>query len=274
MKRKKEFPKEEKRTNLSRTIAEINKAYGQGTLKYGNELKPIEYIPTGIEPLDRILSGGFPKGRISELHGLPASGKSLICLLTIKSAQLLGLSCFWINAEHSFDPIFAEKLGIDTKKLTVLDLSSGENVIDILAKLLLAEPGLIVIDSIASLIPDTDMEKSMKENTIATLARLMSRGVRKLNALNRVSCMIFINQLREALTKWGSMGTTSPGGRSIPHYASIMLEVKKGDLLYEGDKKTGNVIGQIVQCYTSKNKSGQPFKRCSFKFFFEDCKLV
>lgn len=261
----------EERTPLNKVILEINKIYGDKTLTYANKLGIINRIPTGIKIIDECLGGGFPKGRISELYGIPASGKSLLCLLTIKSAQSLNLSCVWINAEHSFDPTFAGLLGIDMKTLAILDLSIGEDVIDIIAKLLPAKPGLIIIDSVASLVPNTDMEKSMKENTMATRARLMSRGLAKINALNQNTCLIFINQVRDIVTTWGRGGTTTPGGRALPHYASLRLEVKAGDKLT--GKNKDDVIGQIIQVRVVKNKSGQPYKRGSFKFFYDSLQI-
>ena len=272
--KKKEAPKEEKRTSLSRTLLEINKKYGKQII--GNaasmlDLK-MERLSTGVKVLDDCLGGGFLLGRMVEMFGLPSAGKSVISLLTIKQAQDKGLDCIIVDAEKSFDAEFAKKFGVDTAKLIVVDLSIGEEIVDTVAKLLSAQPGVIVIDSVAAMVPKEEMEKSAEENTMALRARLMSRGLAKLNALNKKTLVIWINQMRSTLAMYGAKNTTT-GGRSLGHYSSIRLEVRQGEKLTVDGKKTGEIIGQVIQANCVKNKTAQPYRQASFKFYYEPIRI-
>lgn len=265
--------KEEKRTSLSKTLLEINKRYGKtviGTASSMGDVLKMEYISTGVEVLDIALGGGFLKGRIVEMYGIPAAGKSVISLLTIKQAQDEGLDCILVDVEKSFDVEFAKKFGINTEKLIVINLSVGEEIVDTVAKLLSAHPGVIVIDSLAAMVPKGEMEKDAEEPTMALKARIMSRGLARLNALNKKSLLIWINQMRSTLEMYGAKVTT-PGGRSLSHYASTRIEVKAGEKLT--GKNKDDIIGQVIQCYISKNKAGQPHRRCSFKLWYNPIKI-
>lgn len=265
---------EKKIPSLARVIAEINKAYGGtviGTASTMDAVK-IERISSGVESLDTILGGGFPLGRMVEMFGLPSAGKSVISLLTIKQAQNLGLNCIILDVEKSFDAEFAKQFGVDTNQLIVVNLSIGEEIVDTVGKLLASEPGVIVIDSVAAMVPKEEMEKSAEDNTMALKARLMSRGLAKLNALNTKTLIIWINQLRSTLVMYGAP-TTTTGGRALGHYASIRLDVKQGDKITVDGKKTGEVIGQIVQIRCVKNKTAQPYKQASFKFYYDHARI-
>lgn len=261
-------------SNLRRVVAQLNKKYGESTIGVLSEMKniSIDRVPTGINVLDSIVGGGFPKGGIVELFGAYSSGKSLISFLTIKKAQELGLDCVFLDCENSFDPEFATKLGVDMKKLIVTQVSIGEDVIDLIADLLKAQPGLIVLDSIASMITRAELTEPMDTNFMAVRARLLSRGLAKINALNKKTLIILINQIRNTLQLYGSP-TTSVGGNALRHYVSCKIEVKQGDKLTVDNKKTGDVIGQTVNLRVVKNKVGQPWKQGSFKFFYEDCRI-
>lgn len=264
----------DKPPSLNRIIAEINKKHGGtviGTASTMDNVK-IERISTGVESLNIALGGGFPLGRMVEMFGLPSAGKSVISLLTIKQAQNLGLSCIILDVEKSFDVEFAKQFGIDTNKLVVVNLSIGEEIIDTVAKLLSSQPGIIVIDSVAAMVPKEEMEKSAEENTMALKARLMSRGLAKLNALNTKTLIIWINQLRSTLVMYGAP-TTTTGGRALGHYASVRLDVKQGDKITVDGKKTSEVIGQIIQVRCVKNKTAQPYKQCAFKFFYDSARI-
>lgn len=267
-------PEEKKIPSLNRIILEINKKAGEQVIgKLGDfPSMNIKRLPTGIKSLDEALGGGFPMKRVVELYGLPSGGKSLISLLVIKSAQAQNLDCVYVDVEDSFDPVWAEKLGVDTKKLVVAQSSVGEDIMDMLCKILEAEPAVIVIDSVAAMIPRVEQEESVEKVTMALKARLMSRGLAKLTSLNKGTMIIFINQLRATLAMWGPQ-TTTTGGRSLGHYASIRMEVKKGDQLHEDDKKTKPVIGQMVSFNVTKNKTAPPYQPGSFKFYYEDCRI-
>lgn len=264
----------DKPPSLNRIIAELNKKHGGtviGTASTMDNVR-IDRISTGVGALNTALGGGFPLGRMVEMYGLPSAGKSVISLLTIKQAQDLGLNCIILDVEKSFDAEFAQQFGIDTTKLIVVNLSLGEEIIDTVAKLLTAQPGVIVVDSVAAMVPKEEMEKSAEDNTMALKARLMSRGLAKLNALNTKTLIIWINQLRSTLVMYGAP-TTTTGGRALGHYASIRLDVKQGDKITVDGKKTGEVIGQVVQVRCVKNKTAQPYKQASFKFFYDNARI-
>ena len=258
---------------IDKIIAQINKANGGEQIigKVGDmENIEIERIPCGIAKVDEAVGGGFPLGRMVEFYGLPSAGKSLISQLIVAQAQKAGKECVWVDAEASFDPIFAKQLGVDVDNLTILQSAIGEDIIDVIAKLLEAEPGVIVIDSLAALITRPETEESVEKVFMAPKARMMSRGLPKLTALNKKTLIIFINQLRSVITTWGGGGSTTPGGRSLPHYASIRIEIKREkDLLFNGPKTSSDPVGQVVLFQVTKNKTGTPFKKGSFKFYFD-----
>lgn len=261
--------------SLKRIMAEVNRKYGPNTLSSMESMATVrgDRFPIGLPAFDNALGGGFPGGRIVELYGLPSSGKSLICLLTIAEAQKKGKSCIYIDAENTFDPIFAKALGVDVEHLIVSQVSIGEDAFDIMFRLLEAEPDIIVIDSVAGLIPRKEMEDTMDDQNMALQARLMSRGVKKANALNKKTLILFINQIRSTLTMYGAP-TTTPGGLALKFFASVRVEVKQpSEKLRKDDKKTTEVIGQIVQFKVTKNKTASPFQEGSFKFWYEDYRV-
>ena len=257
---------------LDTIIAELNKKFGIGTINRHRDTPVVkaDFLPTGSIFLDWCITGvgkGIPRGRIIELYGLPSGGKSLICQMIVAEVQKLGEDCVWIDAENAFDPEFAKTLGVDIDKLIISQSSIGEPTIDLVCSLLAGEPAVIVVDSVASMVPMDDMEKSLMDPTMATRARLMSRGVAKINALNKNTLVIFINQLRSDIGGYARFGTptTTTGGRALGHYASVRIEVKRGEIL-EVDKQK---IGQVVKFRISKNKVGPPFKEGYFNFYYD-----
>lgn len=273
---KKPAPEEPKtKPSLNRVIAEINKKYGENIIGRLGDMKSIttERIPTGIPSVDDALGGGMPIKRIIELYGVPSGGKSLIAMRTVKQAQEKGLECVYIDAEGSFDAEFAKQLGVDVDKLVVAQSSVGEDTLELVCKLLASEPGVIVVDSVAAMITQAEMEQPLEQQFMAPKARLMSRGLAKINTLNKKTLIIFINQLRATMAMYGPQ-TTTTGGRALGHYASVRVEVKKGDLIREDDKKTTPVIGQTVICHVTKNKTASPFKLGSFKFMYDGAQII
>lgn len=271
---KDKIDKEEPKTpSLNRIISQINKDAGETVIGRIGDMENVttERIPSGVKGLDEAVGGGFPLGRMVELYGLPSSGKSMIAQLIVGQAQKKGLECIYVDCEAGFDPDFAEKLGVDTKKLILVQTGIGEDVIDVVAKTLKAKPGVVVIDSVGAMITRAETEDSVEEVKMAPKARLMSKGLPKLTALNEGSLIIFINQLRKVITTWGGGGSTTTGGMALGFYSSIRVEVKRDkDLIYLDNKKTdGQVIGQIVQYNVTKNKTHPPFKYGSFKFYFD-----
>lgn len=260
--------------SLKRVLAQINKEYGDnviGTLADMQSLN-IERLKTGIQPLDDALGGGFPLKRVVELYGLPSGGKSLISLLAIKAAQEQGLECVYVDAEDSFDPIWAAQVGVDVDKLVVTQVSVVEDVMDMVCNLLESEPGVIVVDSVASMIPRAELEESVDKVTMALKARLMSRAVNKITPLNKKTLVILINQIRATMAMFGAQ-TTTPGGNAIKHGASIRMEVKKGETLHVDDKKRKPVIGQVVNFRVVKNKTAAPYQTGSFKLYHKDARI-
>ncbi len=198
------------------------------------------------------------------------SGKTLIAQLIIAQAQKMGGDCVFVDAEGSFDPEFAKKLGVNVEELALVQTGIGEDIIDTVAKLLKAEPMVVVIDSVGAMITRTEFEESVEKVFMAPKARLMSKGLPKLTALNRKTLIIFINQQRNIITTWGGGGMTTTGGMALGFYSSVRLEIKRDrELLYEGAKKTSEVIGQLVLYNVTKNKTAAPHKRGSFRFFFD-----
>lgn len=263
---------EETKPSLNRIIAQINKKAGENVIGRLGKMENVATtrIPTGVPQLDTAVGGGFPVGRMVELYGLPSSGKSLIAQLVMAQAQKMGGECVYVDAEGTFDPVFAKTLGVNTDDLVLVQMGIGEDILDSMCELLKAEPMVMVVDSIGAMITRDESEESVEKVFMAPKARLLSKGMPKLVALNKKTLIIFINQLRKNITMFGGGGNTTMGGMALGFYASVRAEVKRDrELLYEGGKKSGEVIGQIVQFNITKNKTSQPYKTGSFKFYFD-----
>jgi recombination protein RecA len=257
-------------SKLDILIAEINKKYGENVIsRYGSFERPngVNFTPSGSIFLDYCIGKGFPTGKIVELYGVPSSGKSLISQLTVGEAQKRGGECIWIDAENSFDPGFAEKLGVDIKKLVISQSSIGEPTLELIKKLLSVNPAIIVVDSVAAMVPIMDMEKPLEDAVVAPRARLMSRGLAQINALNRTTLIIFINQLRTDIGGYSPTGTasTTTGGRALGHFASVRVEVKRGEWIEEEKVK----LGHVVKFRVVKNRVGPPMREGYFKFYYD-----
>jgi recombination protein RecA len=262
----------EETPTLNKVIAQINKDAGEVVVGRLADMENIntERIPCGIKALDDAVGGGFPLGRMVEFFGLESSGKSLIAQLIMANAQKKGGECVYVDAEGSFDPTFAKMLGVDTDKVAIVQTGIGEDIVDTIAKLLEAEPMVIVIDSIGAMITREEVEQSVEKIFMAPKARLMSKGLPKLTTLNKKTLIIFINQLRKVITSWGGGGFTTPGGMALGFYSSIRLEVKRDkEFIYADNKKSGEIIGQIVHFNVKKNKTAIPYKTGSFKYYFD-----
>lgn len=260
--------------NLARLLSAINKKAGSMVIGKASDWESlqIQRLSTGLSVVDDALGGGFPVGRQIELYGPPSGGKSLISMLTIAQAQRDGKSCVYFDVEDSFDPDFAIKLGVDVDNLIIANLRIGEEIMDMICKLLEAQPDLIVIDSIASMVAKDVMKESLEKQYMALKARLMSNGIPKIIALNTKTTIIWINQIRSTLIMYGPKITT-PGGNALKFYASLRLEVKKGEPIHFEDKKTKPIIGQIVNFRVTKNKTAAPFRTGSFRFWYDDGKI-
>ncbi len=255
---------------LDQTMKDIEKIFGKGSIMCLGD-KPstdIGSIPTGSLLLDKALGiGGYPKGRIVEIYGPESSGKTTLALHAIANVQKNGGRAAFIDAEHSIDPDYAMKLGVDIDDLILSQPDYGEQaleIVDMLAKSNCID--LIVVDSVAALVPKAEIEGSLIDTTVGAQARLMSKALRKLaGQLNKSMCTIlFINQLREKVgVIFGSPETTS-GGRALKFYASVRLDIRRTETIKDGD----NYIGNIVNIKVVKNKVAPPFKSCQVEMLY------
>lgn len=264
----KEKTKDESR-DLAETIRHIEKKFGQGTvMRLGDSPKDFPCISTGILPLDIATGiGGFPRGRIIEIYGPEAAGKTLIALHTIAEAQKLGETCAYIDAENAMNPRFAQNIGVSIDDLLFVQPESGEQALDVAEELIRSgQVSVLVVDSVSALVPQAELDGEMSDVNVGLQARMMSKAMRKLAgaANHNGTLVIFINQIREKVgVIYGSPETTS-GGRSLAFYASMRLDVRRKEQIKNGTEVVGNKVTVTVK----KNKVGAPFKTATFDLMF------
>lgn len=270
-KREKLTKEEMKEKALDQALKQITKDFGEGSImKLGTNISMnIETIPTGSVNLDAALGlGGVPRGRIIEVYGAESSGKTTIALHIVAEAQKGGGIAAFIDAEHALDPTYAKALGVDTDELLISQPDNGEQALEIADMLVRSEAvDIIVIDSVAALVPKVEIEGEMADQQMGLQARLMSKALRKLAAtLNKSkTTMIFINQIREKIGGFGpGPQTTTTGGRALKFYSSVRLEVKRIGSVKQGD----DIIGNETAVKVSKNKIAPPFKVAKFQIMY------
>lgn len=264
--------KEAKLKALNLTLDKLEKTYGKGTImKLGDkQVVDIDAIPSGSLGLDLALGiGGFPRGRIVEIYGPESSGKTTLAIHAIAECQKAGGIAAFIDAEHAFDRFYAEALGVDTENLLISQPDNGEQALEIAENLIRSGAiDILVIDSVAALVPRSEIEGEMGDSKMGLQARLMSQAMRKLTAsIGRTGCCcIFINQLREKIGVMFGNPETTTGGNALKFYASIRLDIRRSGAAIKD--KEGNVTGSPVKVKVVKNKLAPPFRLALFEITF------
>lgn len=263
--------KEEVSKALSDAIANIEKQFGKGIVNQLGDTSSLEIgrIPSGSIKLDNALGGGFPRGRIVEIYGPESSGKTTLCLSVITEVQRLGGKAVFIDAEHSLDLDWAKKNGVDTDTLYICQPDYGEQALTVLETFVdTNEIDVIVIDSVASLVPKVELEGEAGQSHMGLQARMMSQAMRRLTAKigNTKTVVIFLNQIRMKIGVMFGNPETTTGGNALKFYSSIRIDVRRKEVIKNGD----NILANLMKAKIVKNKTATPYKEAEFEIYFDD----
>ncbi len=266
-------PTDDRERNIAVAVQTIERQFGKGSimrLKEGESHVPVATIPSGSLGLDVALgTGGYPKGRVVEIYGQESSGKTTLTLLAIAEAQKKGGLAVFIDAEHALDVNYARKLGVNIDDLLLAQPDTGEQALEIAETLVRTNAvDIVVIDSVAALVPKAELEGEMGDSHVGLQARLMSQALRKLaGVLNKShTCLIFINQIRMKIGVMYGNPETTTGGNALKFYASVRLEVRRGQTIKDGEG--GTATGNRIKVKVVKNKLAPPFKECEFDLVY------
>ena len=261
---------EDRNKAIDSAISQIERQHGKGAImRFSSEdILPVEVIPTGSLALDIALGvGGVPRGRIVEIFGHESSGKTTLALHILAEAQKMGGAAAFVDVEHAIDPLYAKRIGVDMEQLLISQPDTGEQALEIVETLVRSSAiDVVVIDSVAALTPQAEIEGEMGDAHVGLLPRLMSKALRKLSGVTSKSkaCIIFTNQIRQKIGVMFGNPETTPGGLALKFHASVRLEIRRAETLKEGDEMVGNRIRVKV----AKNKVAPPFTQAEFEMTF------